>query len=474
MITRLLLYRTLTLLVLVATIPSAFAQISGPGRNWADTTKYTKVGVKQDSIFVFFSTPSNPKKGSIKAKFSDGSTSNFRWYKYDPTKPISSRFINFFNENGVNESKLVNIDKGGYKVVMTRTSDLAVDSSACWVFIDSVKISNLSIDNRCDFLELITNTIPSKLSIINYSIFSYWDYKSSSSYHRINDALSRDYFKVVLWKSSESKVQLPSNPSTILMVSPAPLYDSKYSITVTNPFGRILSSETEVLPAKAPKADFTLFVDKKGDNTWTEDKMYLEAPLQIKFDTKAINADSVYWQIINDTELFKKGGDSILWREGYITSNGINVIPTEKLLPGTFNVEHIAVKVNSGCRDTMNVSIKVDSSFIKPEDIPNVFSPNGDEINDFFVFQNIEASGDNAPIKSIKSFKISILSRQGMLVYSFTGNPKEWEGWDGKMEGSKRDAPEGIYFFIIEAQGWDEKTFKRGPYKGFLYLYRGK
>lgn len=463
---RRLLYRIPLLVILVVLSPLTYAQISAPGRDWSDTTKY-KTGTIQDSIFVFFSTPSSPKKGALKAKYSDGSTSNFQWYKYDPTKPLASRFVSFATENGVTESSLTNLDKGGYKVIMTRTSDLAVDSSSCWVFIDSVKITSLNVDNRCDFLEIVTNTLPTKLSIINFSVFSYWDFKSSTSYHRPIDGLSRDYFKDIVWQSSNPQIPVSSISSLILTIVPAPLYDSKYSITITNPFGRVLSGETSLLQAIAAKADFDLYVDKDGNNTWTSGDNG-EAPLRLKFDTKSINADSIYWQIINDVELFKKGGDSIIWREGYLTANGLGIIPDDKLLPGTFNVEHIAVKVLSGCRDTMSVYVEVDSSFIKPDAIPNVFSPNGDGVNDYFVVKDIENN-----TASIKSFKISVLSRQGMLVYSYSGNAKEWKGWDGKMNGSKRDAPEGIYFFIIEAKGWDDKSFKRGAYKGFFYLYRG-
>lgn len=447
---------------------SSNAQISAPGRDWSDTTKYTKLGIQQDSIFVFFSSSSTPKKGSLKAKFSDGSITNFHWYKYDQTKPIASRFVSFTVENGVTESNLTNLDYGGYKVVMTRTSDLAVDSSSCWVMIDSVKITGLSVDSRCSFLEITANTLPTRLSIINNNVFSYWDFKSSKTYHRIIDGLSRNYFNDIAWHASNSQISIPSTPSLVLTIGPAPYFDSKYNIVVTNPFGRVLNQETPVVQAIASKADFTLYVDKNGDNSWTEDKNDCEAPLRLKFDTKAINADSVYWQIINDVELLKKGGDSIIWREGYLTSNGIDVIPSKKLLPGTFNVEHIAVKLASGCRDTMIVAVEVDASFIDPNAIPNAFSPNDNGPNNLFVIKDKEKN-----TKSIKTFKISIFSRQGMLVYSYSGNPKEWNGWDGKMNGSKRDTPEGIYYYIIEAKGWDDKTFKRGPYKGFLYLYRG-
>lgn len=398
-----ILYRLLVFTSIFGLSIYSKAQISAPGRDWSDTTKYTKLGVQQDSIFVFFSSAASPKKGTLKAKFSDGSLTNFHWYKYDQNKPVASRFVSFAVEDGVTESNLTNLDKGGYKVVMTRVSDLSVDSSSCWVMIDSVKITSLSVDSRCSFLEITANTLPTRLSILNYSVFSYWDLKSSKTYHLIIDELSRNYFNDIVWHASNSEISIPSSPSLILTIDPAPYLDSKYNIVVTNPFGRVLNEETPIVSAIATKADFTIYVDKEDNNTWTEfsENEDSEAPLRLKFDTKAINADSVYWQIINDADLFKRGGDSIIWHEGYLTANALDITPSKKLLPGTFNVEHIAVKLNSGCRDTMSVAVEVDASSIDSSAIPNVFTPNGYGGNEFFVIKDIKNN-----TTSIKSFKI--------------------------------------------------------------------
>ncbi len=458
-----IIYKIQIIVILLGLSTLSFAQISAPGRDWADATKYTKIGVQQDSIFVFFSSAAMPKKGSLKAKYSDGSNSNFQWYKYDPSKPIASRFVAYgLAETNVPESNLTDLSRGGYKVTVTRVSDLKDTTFFCWVMIDDVVITSLDIYNGCDFLEIITKTLPSALSLRNENIFPYWDIKSSSTSQLRNNTFGNEYFNNIVWNSNPD---LSANSLVLTIGNPAPLHDSKYDIAIKNPFGRDLKSETDVLPAKAAKADFTLYVDKDADNTWTEGNSG-EALLALKFDTKSVNADSVFWQIINDADLFKKSGDSIIWSEGYKTSDGIDIIPAKKLLPGTFPVEHIAYNVTSGCRDTMIVEVKVESSSIKPNAIPNVFTPNGAE-NKYFVIKDIKNN-----TASIKSFRVSIFSRQGALVYSYNGNPNDWIGWDGRIDGSKRDAPEGVYYYIIVAKGWDDRSYKGGPYKGFLYLFR--
>jgi gliding motility-associated-like protein len=446
------------------------AQLFSPGRDWADTTQYSKIGVIQDSIYVFFS-PS----ASIKAKFSDGSVSSFSWYKYNSLiSNIANRFelIATASETDVTESNLINLDVGGYKVTITRKSDLAIETYYCWVMIDVVVVTSIDIYNGCDFLELATKTLPSLLSLRTGNVFRYWDIKSSTSSHREINKYGDEYFKNLTWHASDAQIPVPSDPSLILTIDdPAPLYDSKYDILIHNPFGRDLASETALLPAKATKADFTLYIDKENDGTWTDGGSTPngEAPLALKFDTQSINADSLYWQILNDNDLFEKGGDSIIWRGGYLFSDGIGVIPNVKLVPGSFPVQHIAVKESSGCRDTMTIYVDVDTSAIKTNAIPNVFSPNGDGANDFFKLKDVDIN-----VSSIKSFHVSILSRRGQRVYEYSGNPKEWAGWNGKIDGTKGDAPEGVYYFIIEAVGWDNRNYKGGAYKGFVYLLRGR
>ncbi len=71
--------------------------------------------------------------------------------------------------------------------------------------------------------------------------------------------------------------------------------------------------------------------------------------------------------------------------------------------------------------------------------IPNVFTPNGDGNNDKFLFFGNEES----PL-FIKEF--IIFNRWGQNVFQVRSlNHSDFEGWDGRVQGS--DAPEGVYIY---------------------------
>jgi hypothetical protein len=447
---------------------SSTAQLYSPGRDWAGLTLYG-TGLVQDSVFVVFSSTTTPKKGALKAKFSDGSLSNFIWYKYnDGINNPSLRFVQIGIENGVTESNQTNLDKGGYRVSATRISDNVTVVYTCWLMIDDVVITNIEVDNNCDYLYLNTKLTPSRYLIPDY--FTYWDL--SKPLQPMITKLGTTYFNSLTWHASNDLVNFTSTPSLSLTISnpSPPLYDSKYDIRIVNPFGRVLAKETDMLVAKAPMADFTIFKDVEG--SWISGGTYPkgEAPLKLKLESKSINTDSIYWRILNDEKLFKKGGDSIIWKDSALLTDRFDAYPTpEKMVPGNYPVQHIALKQSSGCRDTMTIYVVVDASGIWADLIPNVFCPNGDPSNRYFKFKEPIDS-----IRSIKSFHIYIFSRSGLRVYDYSGDPKTWEGWDGTIKGSGGNAPDGVYYYIIEAVGWDNRVYKRGKYKGFLYLFRGR
>ena len=72
--------------------------------------------------------------------------------------------------------------------------------------------------------------------------------------------------------------------------------------------------------------------------------------------------------------------------------------------------------------------------------VPNVFTPNGDGLNDEFRVQ----------YRSLAEFHCWVYNRWGKLVYEWTDPAK---GWDGTINGSP--AAEGAYFYVIRARGTD-------------------
>jgi len=87
-------------------------------------------------------------------------------------------------------------------------------------------------------------------------------------------------------------------------------------------------------------------------------------------------------------------------------------------------------------------------------EIPNVFTPNGDQVNDFF---QVETDGTTV-------YEFSVFTRTGTRVY-YSRSPRI--NWDGKsLEG--KDLREGIYYYVIEEAG-GTNPFESA---GFFYLFR--
>jgi gliding motility-associated-like protein len=96
------------------------------------------------------------------------------------------------------------------------------------------------------------------------------------------------------------------------------------------------------------------------------------------------------------------------------------------------------------CRDTARLAACL---FVDDEsklEIPNVFSPNGDGINDFYQVK----------AQTLRTFSGQIMNRWGNVVFEWT-NWEDYEaGWDGKIRGGSKAAP-GVYFYVITAEGID-------------------
>lgn len=123
------------------------------------------------------------------------------------------------------------------------------------------------------------------------------------------------------------------------------------------------------------------------------------------------------------------------------------------LQPGSYTVTLFAHK--GACIDTVRKVIVVDIP--SKIEIPNVFTPNGDNSNDVFFIK----AGNLTEITAI------IYDRWGNKVYELTTD-KGNIAWDGKNMSGK-DAAEGTYFYIITAKGKDGVSYDK---KGNVSLYR--
>lgn len=111
--------------------------------------------------------------------------------------------------------------------------------------------------------------------------------------------------------------------------------------------------------------------------------------------------------------------------------------------PGNFTVTLIAS--DEDCVDTASAVIAV-SGVSAIFDIPNVFTPNGDGINDIFSIPSI----------GIDVMEVFIFNRYGQIVY-------EWYGrngfWDGHTYPAGQPVPDGSYYYQVTATGFDNVEY---------------
>ena len=124
--------------------------------------------------------------------------------------------------------------------------------------------------------------------------------------------------------------------------------------------------------------------------------------------------------------------DKISWSPLYNISNAASLNPVVSP-DNDFIYTITATSPNNVCS---NVSDEVFIKVFKNLNIPNVFSPNGDGINDTWVIDKIE----DYPQVSVKVF-----NRYGQIVFLSTGN---YHSWDGTYNGAA--LPVGTYFYLID------------------------
>ncbi|MCX7729517.1 MAG: gliding motility-associated C-terminal domain-containing protein, partial [Bacteroidia bacterium] len=121
--------------------------------------------------------------------------------------------------------------------------------------------------------------------------------------------------------------------------------------------------------------------------------------------------------------------------------------------PGTYTV--VMIMQNGTCVDTVYKIIRVDV----PSDmeVPNIFTPNGDGVNDYFILHST----------NLTEIECIIFDRWGVEMYNVKTDKGNIQ-WDGKTKAGK-DAPAGTYFYIIKAKGADDKYYEK---KGYLTLLK--
>jgi gliding motility-associated-like protein len=313
-----------------------------------------------------------------------------------------------------------NLDEGGYQVRITDGGGYDI-SLVAWIHLDKPFAEAKLQNYTCDYVAL-----SGKAAIDTF----YYKDPANGLPVKLRNAFS------FLWSSNPaSSIPYPNIELNPVTFNP-PLEDVVYKLQVTDSFLCVSESSFPYTSIHV-KADFT-FIPNQG-----------EAPLEVTFTDKSVRAFKYKWDF---------GDDSI--------SVLANPPPHIYYRPGEYRVT-LSIESDKLCRDVADSTkfdnrIKVDPSKLE---IPNVFTPNGDSYNDFFIVEST----------SLRKISVKIFSRSGLMVYSFSGEGeslKNWQGWNGNINNSSTEASPGIYFYIISAQGWDDIVYDSDEFRGFLYLYR--
>ncbi len=147
--------------------------------------------------------------------------------------------------------------------------------------------------------------------------------------------------------------------------------------------------------------------------------------------------DTVGWQLLQGEYVAKGGEKWVIVGNFYPDTIFPNIIVNPMVNPSWLNYYYIYV-------DDFSVSIK-------PLTEPNVFTPNGDGVNDFWT------TGGNVT-------KFAILNRWGNIVFS---SENGFSGWNGEDQNGN-PCSEGNYFYILE----NKIGTKIYTHKGFITLIR--
>lgn len=359
-----------------------------------------------DSIFVFCGIP-----GSLTAHIEgNAGVFDYQWSKYNSGTGL---FDAYASGSGTSHT-ISNLTDGGYKVIVTDGGSVNEEFRA-WVFRSAPVVEATIVNILCGQIAFS--------GIAEAAGFTYYDLTSGQPVQLPNA-------RTFLWSSNTGAV-IP-NPSTNLepITYLPPVVDTWYILTVTDMYGCRVK-DSVFYETIETKADFE-FDPSEGPS-----------PLTVSFTNNSTNAVSFNWYF--DYTISGIGGIP-----EDLTENPEHIFE----LPGTYIVA-LRTFSQEGCSDefvNLDNPVVVSPSSLE---VPNVFSPNDDGINDLFIVSH----------NSLKQFHGLILNRAGQKVF-------EWSdpdiGWNGKHT-SGNDATPGAYFYIIKGVGWDGKKYE---FKGTMYLFR--
>ena len=260
-------------------------------------------------------------------------------------------------------------------------------------------------------------------------------------------------------KNGENVWTNPSNPQEAIGLKAW----KEYIVNVTGytEDGNSCTQSASFIPKAYPNPKLEILSDP-------QDTAYIQNPY-VKFsfdgDVDSIEYNSWSWAFYDNPD-----------NQSDITNTSIEQEPTNVYAQVSKNGSPFRVELNVksadyGCDTTFSTNIVVLPVKLK---IPNIFTPNGDGINDYFIIDNDPAGGNSEDEKEstraleyesynpLKDYyirtQLTIFNRWGRIVYKSSDYNNDWDG--GNL-------PDGTYFYVLECVG----EYENHRYQGSVTIF---
>ncbi|HTA63581.1 MAG TPA: gliding motility-associated C-terminal domain-containing protein, partial [Bacteroidia bacterium] len=229
------------------------------------------------------------------------------------------------------------------------------------------------------------------------------------------------------------------NPGTWIGPAPSTATISANSTSISVTQGGVYSLVTTNGCGSTPSAPYPLAVDSVIAG-FTASPLSGQTPVSVTYTNTSValpgnNITTYSWSFGNGS-----------------SSTAIN--PSNVFTGGATYQTTLTVVDNMLCKDTATMYIVVTDVPIIVI-IPNIFTPNGDNINDVF---SVDVTGTN-------NFDCKIYDRWGLLLHEWSGANG---GWDGKAKNGV-NCTDGTYFYLITYVDNKNKSVVKN---GFFQLIR--